>query len=1050
MTASSSWDVSRSLAGIPVTCGLPSAAAHPQPRFVVGQRVRQKATGEVGVVIESRRVGDEWQYELFMSAAESHVYFERFLSEAVDDKSVVGKLKNWDFLEPADFRQALTTLKLQRPLEQNLYSYLASRTDLQPYQFKPVVKLLQSPYGRMFIADEVGLGKTIEAGIVMLELAARVTLRRVLVVCPPALRKKWHLELLERFDQEFEILDRPRLVQIISDADAFHAPVKAIGSLALLRNADIVTLLSETETRFDLVVIDESHHMQNPETMSHRSGEQLSAIADHMLMLSATPLSLSADNLFHQLSILVPEEFFDVVDFRDRIEPNRHLNQAIRALRSRPPKTKDALSELQAISHLPQARLFIGNPFYEEIVDRLAAVDGEDEVSLDERFTLQERINDLNTIGHVFTRTRKREVQDHFPARRPAVVKVKLVDAERAFYDAVTEYVRRNAGAMANFVVIMPQRQVASSIPAAREYLRERWGVPSNVEDDTAAESDLDAEEGMEVGALDDEEWHDLVATWGAAEGVDSKYEAFIGAVREAIEEGTAAEGKILVFSFFRKTIEHLARRMRTVKIDGRPLRVSILYGPTPEDERHRIVQAFRSEPGPHVVLASEIAAEGLDFEFVNVMVNYDLPWNPMRVEQRIGRLDRYGQQAKTIHIINFSVEDTIEERILERLYARIGIFEAAIGDLESILGDEIENLTKDLLQPGLSAAEEADIIDQAAENIVRRREEDERFEKESQGLLGQDDVFAVQLGRIEKEQRYVGPDEIRNFVGVALSRRFPRIKVAQENGLARITVPPDGAVGELMSAYLQRHPERAGRKAWRAVSRASPGGEWLVTFDPETATRRRDVDFLALQHPLVGALLDDEPEIVRPVAALHVETDDLEPGRRAFFLYLLDVHSFRAGLEFLPVVVDLNAKGVDGAASPSLLKLIREAEVDPASGAEPADHEVEEAWTTAEEWLAEQIRDREAELSRISDQIIDRRISSLEESFGRWLEHRRGLLEQAEYKGQKSIARLHRGYIRRREGEVAAKLQELEGLRTVQIGHELVAGGILDIRPSR
>ena len=133
-------------------------------------------------------------------------------------------------------------------------------------------------------------------------------------------------------------------------------------------------------------------------------------------------------------------------------------------------------------------------------------------------------------------------------------------------------------------------------------------------------------------------------------------------------------------------------------------------------------------------MLASEIAAEGLDFEFANVMVNYDLPWNPMRVEQRIGRLDRYGQRSPTIHIVNFSVEDTIEERILDRLYTRIGIFEAAIGDLESILGDEIETLTRELLRPGLTPEEEAVIIDQAAENIVRRKDEMERFER---GIAG-------------------------------------------------------------------------------------------------------------------------------------------------------------------------------------------------------------------------------------------------------------------------------------------------------------------------
>src|SRR5207237_4701468 len=111
-----------------------------------------------------------------------------------------------------------------------------------------------------------------------------------------------------------------------------------------------------------------------------------------------------------------------------------------------------------------------------------------------------------------------------------------------------------------------------------------------------------------------------LRRAWAAAAGVDSKYEKFADALEQMIVEGTAADGKVLVFSFFRKTIEHLAAKLRTVVIDGRPLRVSILYGPTPEEDRHRIVRAFREEPGPHVVLTSEVAAEGLDLEFAIAM----------------------------------------------------------------------------------------------------------------------------------------------------------------------------------------------------------------------------------------------------------------------------------------------------------------------------------------------------------------------------------------------------------------------------------------------
>ena len=144
---------------------------------------------------------------------------------------------------------------------------------------------------------------------------------------------------------------------------------------------------------------------------------------------------------------------------------------------------------------------------------------------------------------------------------------------------------------MANFVVVMPQRQVASSIPAAREYMRERWGMAAAVESDTAAELEFDADEGDEVPSY---RRRGLAASWltswrAAEESTRSSMRSLLLFARRS-RSGTAVDGKILVFSFFRKTIEHLARRLDGVIVGGQPLRVSVLYGPTPEEERHRIV----------------------------------------------------------------------------------------------------------------------------------------------------------------------------------------------------------------------------------------------------------------------------------------------------------------------------------------------------------------------------------------------------------------------------------------------------------------------------
>lgn len=136
-------------------------------------------------------------------------------------------------------------------------------------------------------------------------------------------------------------------------------------------------------------------------------------------------------------------------------------------------------------------------------------------------------------------------------------------------------------------------------------------------------------------------------------------------------------------------------------------------------------------------MLSSEVGGEGLDFEFCNAIFNYDLPWNPMRVEQRIGRLDRYGQRHEKILIHNFSMVGTIDDEILTRLYSRINIFERYIGDLDAILGDQIAELTKDMFNTKLTREQKNQKIEKVAENIERRRKELEEFETECQKFIG-------------------------------------------------------------------------------------------------------------------------------------------------------------------------------------------------------------------------------------------------------------------------------------------------------------------------
>ena len=164
---------------------------------------------------------------------------------------------------------------------------------------------------------------------------------------------------------------------------------------------------------------------------------------------------------------------------------------------------------------------------------------------------------------------------------------------------------------------------------------------------------------------------------------------------------------------------------------------MTVIHGDVKPDERARRIAAFRDSATTRVLLTTEVGSEGLDFQFCDTMFNYDLPWNPMRVEQRIGRIDRYGQTAKRIRIYSFFLRGTIEERILERLYTRIGIFEESIGELEPILGPIVSELTREVFRSDLSADEEAAVAEQYAQMIIQRREQERELESVEQQAPG-------------------------------------------------------------------------------------------------------------------------------------------------------------------------------------------------------------------------------------------------------------------------------------------------------------------------
>ena len=411
------------------------------PRFAAGDRVELRARPDrIGLILgEPVAYGSSYTYQVFFAAEDIQNINEADLERVASARLQV--------IPRDDFLRGLLLAKLANPLTDLLYAYEASRTQAEAYQFKPVLKFLDSPSSGILIADEVGLGKTIEAAIIHQELAVREPIRRVLVVCPAGLREKWKSELATRFDEQFQIMRRSDIaldLQLYRDTGGFQ-PLKGIVGLETIRARNVQALFDEFQVTYDLVIIDEAHHLRTTGRLSNRIGERLSDLADHLVLLTATPLQTNQADLFNLLQFIDDTQFTTLADFKEQLAPNALLNAAIRALRRDPPAVATARDAIARIRTLPAADQVTTHPNFAPVTTRLAATGSTPDRS--EVIRLQRDIDQMNVMSSVYTRTKKGDVTG--VARRKAfVISVQLSDAEADLYAAVLAHARAAATAL--------------------------------------------------------------------------------------------------------------------------------------------------------------------------------------------------------------------------------------------------------------------------------------------------------------------------------------------------------------------------------------------------------------------------------------------------------------------------------------------------------------------------------------------------------------------------------------------------------------------------
>lgn len=864
------------------------ATAVPAPKFAVRDDVIVHPAMLDGIVRGRTCRRGTWSYTVHTDGKDIHIGADRLSTPEVglDPLEWVKKQP-----QPAeDVAATLTQRKLQASLTSTVFSFRTTRTTFRPYQFKPVLKLLQSGSTRMLIADEVGLGKTIEAGLIWTELEARHRADRVLVLCPSNLVQKWQREMEDRFGFELTVLDKAGLDKSVADLREGkpQGRCKWICTIERLRSWERLPDAVDLGLTFDLVLVDEAHAMRNSISKSYRMGSALDSLSDAIVFLSATPLNLGNADLFNLLQLLKPGEYPSLNVLEERLIPNHYLQRIAGSL-----TTTVSQAERRAwfaqVAETRFGRSMAGRPEYRT----LRALLDRPNLDAEGAALVRRQIAGLHTLSTVLTRTRKADIQESKTVREPHNVVVTLDPREEEFitrFESWCEDRAKAAAAPVRFAAQMPLRLLGSCIPAAAAQL---------LDADPAFE-DLDATPSSPITATLVPPDAALIAAARSVAGIDSKYDQLVRSLRTVISEGR----QVLLFTFSLRTIGYLQRRLRN---DG--FRTGVLHGKIAQADRHPVMKQFR-DGDFDILVANRVASEGLDFEFCTVVVNYDLPWNPMEIEQRIGRIDRIGQTSPKVYVFRFDVPGTIETDILARVMDRIGVFERSIGELDPIVASEFKKLEKIALDFKLSAEQRRKRADEVAIAASERQMAREEVRHASDATLSGDyeDIEGLEEDLLGTG-RYVGPAELATLV-----RRWARAQGGtcnQDEGV--LSLKGNIALAERVEALVRSRTRT--RAEIDTVARQLRAEQTIYLSLDWDATRVGGLDLLTPTHPLVLAAATNPQHRQARFGAVRV---DAQPGAPAgcYLIFVVEAtwRGQRPAHELWPVVIEArSARPVTG-----------------------------------------------------------------------------------------------------------------------------------------
>ena len=867
-------------------------------KFNQGQMIVLKSNKSVeGAVIAVLEGSAETRYQVFTNSLGMQTYYE----SQIEVKDIEESLEEVDGKR---FHAGLTAALIRNPSLSSLYSLNTARIDLIPHQFRPVLKFIRSDRPRLLIADGVGVGKTIEAGLILKELEARRNINSVLIICPRPLitERKWETEM-KRFDEEFVPIDGEKfrycINELYMEGEWPANSSKAVMPYSLFDRNNIYGvengrrdqrgLMNVDPPKFDLVIVDEAHHIRNTDTFAYKAVSRFVDNAEAVLFLTATPVQLEYDDLFILLNLLRPDYVIDRNAFHEMAEPNLYVNQAAMLVRGRGDGwQEEALKQINNACNTDWGKkVYVGNPDVEHIKELLESKT----ISHEDTVQLISDIEGLHTFSNVISRTRRRDIGE-FTVRDPHTVTVDFTPAQRKLHDTILQITHEMLSQIhstdnTKFMMTTIRRQTASClfglVPLLKDMLYRH--VFELMEEEDFLDSLLD--DGKDDSLVMRDRINQIIDMAEKLPKDDPKYEAMLKVVKEKQSTG---QKKIMIFSSFRHTLKYLHERL----VDE-GFKVGMIHGGVSDNDRLFLRERFdpsitdeKDDNAIDIMLFSEVGTEGLDYQFCDCMINYDLPWNPMRVEQRIGRIDRTGQKSPKVNIYNLITPDTVDADIYERCLMRVGVFQASVGDCEEILGEVTKELKDIASDFEMSPEDRRKKLQQMTDNKVRFIKEQEELEEKQRDLFGirvSKDAFDKELE--EATNYWLSADMIQNLIVEFLSDILGKESeyILGEKELKTLRLSQDAR--RILLEDIKRHKYKK-NEIQRNYEKFLKGTEqfWTITFDVECSRNNKDAHLITITHPIVKQAADYLQSKGKHVTKLAVKTDRFIEGEYPFAVY--------------------------------------------------------------------------------------------------------------------------------------------------------------------